>query len=479
MNLQHFWDADRLKKEKSSIKKIFFYRICGTGMGACACLFRENGFDVEGGDHLYYPPMSDFLEQSEITLHTLEDLGPEDYQKYDLIIVGNVVSGKSEQARFIEELGVPFTSFPSAMGSLLLEPKNVVGICGTHGKTTTTYFMKQILEKATGKVPGFFIGGVLDEGVPASMGESDVFVIEADEYDSSYFQKISKFRLYELKNMILTSLEFDHADIFETIDDIKDEFKGSLKKGGRTIVVNEQYPAGLSLFSDYKEKFKSSQTYGLRSPKIIEADSEGTRFSLNYQNEERPFETNICGIHNIENISAILLWCLSEGIEKSKLQNAVKSLNMVKRRQEERGKYKGALVIDDFAHHPKAIEVTLQGLKQKYKNQKIFVVLDPSSATGRSDLFQNEYPKSLSLADGLILAKPQKKTIALGRGDLNAEQVVKDWKSLATGPSRCVKTVEELIQAINSLELDGQVLAVLSNSTCLGLWERSFAQDLY
>ena len=218
MNLTNMIEGDELLAQKNKFTKVFFYRICGTGMGACACILKEAGFEVEGADATFSPPMSTYLESTGIPCHPLDKVDKEFLQQYDLIVVGNSVPRVSDHASLIEECGVPFTSFPSVLGAYILKEKNVIGIAGTHGKTTTTFFMTQLLENL-GKKPGYFVGGIIDNRPPSTAGQDDFFVIESDEYDSAYFQKYSKFRLYELNSMILTSLEFDHADIYNSIED--------------------------------------------------------------------------------------------------------------------------------------------------------------------------------------------------------------------------------------------------------------------
>lgn len=203
--------------------------------------------------------MSTFLETTGIPLFKLDQVTPEFLQQYDLIVVGNSVSGKAEAARMIEKTGVPFTSFPSALGSLVLKDKNVVGIAGTHGKTTTTYFMTKLLENL-GQNPGYLVGGIIEGRDPSKLGDK-YFVIESDEYDSAYFHKISKFRLYELKNMILTSLEFDHADIFASVEKIEDEFKAIIPSVKSKMIFNQEYTSAMKLYNEYKGKTPSQEWF--------------------------------------------------------------------------------------------------------------------------------------------------------------------------------------------------------------------------
>ncbi len=291
MDLKNLISQEDLIASRHKIKKVFFYRICGAGMGPAAVLVKQAGFDVEGADSAFYPPMSTFLETTGIPLHKLEAVTPEFLQKYDLIVVGNSVSGKAEGARMIEKTGVPFTSFPSALGSLVLKDKNVVGICGTHGKTTTTYFLTQLLENL-GQNPGYLVGGIIEGREPAKLGDK-YFVIEGDEYDSAYFLKISKFRLYELKNMILTSLEFDHADIFSSVEKIEDEFRAVIPDMKSTLIFNSEYPSAMKLHREYgSNNHQKWFLYGKDSktgPHEVKTHENGSDFKVEWKGEKIQF----------------------------------------------------------------------------------------------------------------------------------------------------------------------------------------------
>ncbi len=188
MNLANCLDYSGLKKIQATVKKVFFYRVCGTGMGAAACLLKEKGYLVEGGDSNFYPPMSTYLESTGIPLHKVDQITREFLKSFDLIVVGNVIPKGGADATLIEELGVKFVSFPTAIGALVLSDVNVVGIAGTHGKTTTTFFATQIFENI-GADPGYLIGGVMEGRPSAKLGNGKYFFIESDEYDSAYFEK--------------------------------------------------------------------------------------------------------------------------------------------------------------------------------------------------------------------------------------------------------------------------------------------------
>ncbi len=479
MDLTYLISQDDLIARRSQIKKVFFYRICGAGMGPAAVLVKQAGFGVEGADSAYYPPMSTFLETTGIPLFKLDQVTPEFLKQYDLIVVGNSVSGKAEAARMIEKVGVPFTSFPSALGSLVLKDKDVVGIAGTHGKTTTTYFMTQLLEKLN-QNPGNLIGGIIEGRNPSELGDK-YFAIESDEYDSAYFHKISKFRLYEMKHLILTSLEFDHADIFASVEKIEDEFRDVIPKM-QTLIFNQEYPSAMKLYKEYHGKNHAQKwfLYGDKSeigPFDVETFETGSTFRLKWKGETISFKSSIIGLHNVLNISSCLIFLLAEGFKVVDVQNAVANIGMVKRRQEVRGKYKGMTVIDDFAHHPRAITVTLEAIRAQFKNKKIITVFEPISATARSSIFQNEFRDSLGASEKVIIAKAEIATTALGGTDLDSDKLTKEinQKNHATV---CVSKLDDLRKAIDTFAEPDAVLLILSNRTCLGLWESTFVQEL-
>jgi UDP-N-acetylmuramate: L-alanyl-gamma-D-glutamyl-meso-diaminopimelate ligase len=331
-------------------------------MGAAACLLQEAGYEISGADLSFSPPMSTYLESTGIECLALDEMTDEKLNDYDLIIVGNSVPRHSDYAKQIERCGVKFTSFPEIIGKAILKNKKVIGVAGTHGKTTTTYFMTQMLEKLNQK-PGYLIGGILDDAPPSRLGEK-YFVIESDEYDSAYFQKISKFRLYEINQLLLTSLEFDHADIFDTVEDIEAEFEEAFKGGIVSVTADATYPSIQKLAKKYASKNWQLYNDG-KSPTIIEESSTKTIFSVQLGDETSTFETNVIGFHNILNITACIKLLYQEGFRTADLSQAVSTLGLVKRRQEYRGLYKDAVVIDDFAHHPRAISLTIDAIRQK------------------------------------------------------------------------------------------------------------------
>ncbi len=459
--------------ELSSHAKIFFFRVCGTLMGTAAGLLKDMGYDVTGADYTFYPPMSTYLNDKKINLVSMDMINEEYLATFDLIVVGNSLAGASEHARIIERSKAPFASAPKTLGELLLKNRTTIGVCGTHGKTTTTYLMVQIM-KNLGLNPGYLIGGVLpDDESSAELGTSPYFVIEADEYDSCYFEKFSKFHLYHLKHVLLTSLEFDHADIFNSLADIEKEFDNLLKTNLDSVIYCSDYNS-LNHLTRNHSHIKTKISYHAQ---IISNTSSSSKFEVNYQNTNYVFETSLVGTHNIANLTACLLWLLSEGFNYTDLQKAVAHLKLGKRRQEERGYYQGALFVDDFAHHPRAVETTIDGIKSKYPNKKIVAVFEPISATARSSMFQNEFTDALAHAHEIVLCQPSLLTTVKNANNIDLlmmqENLLKEDK-----PCSVFTNLQDLLSYFQKTANDETVYLVMSNRTCLGLWESDFIKTL-
>jgi UDP-N-acetylmuramate: L-alanyl-gamma-D-glutamyl-meso-diaminopimelate ligase len=477
MNLANMVEAEALLKLKDKIKKVFFYRICGTGMGACACLLKEAGFEVEGADQSFSPPMSTYLDSTGIPCHSLSDVDAEFLKKYDLIIVGNSVPRQSEHASLIESCGVRFTSFPTILGTYILKNKEVIGLSGTHGKTTTTYFLTLMLE-SLGEDTGYFIGGIIDGRPPSKIGKSKFFTIESDEYDSAYFQKYSKFRQYEIDTLVVTSLEFDHADIFADMEAIESEFESIIPNLNKPIIANDAYSSILKLQKKYDRN--QWQIYGEQSdlgPKEIKVIDGRTHFKVTIASQEFDFETNIIGAHNILNITSAIFALVNYDFPIDKIQEATKELGLVKRRQEVRGNYNSSIVIDDFAHHPKAITLTTEAIRARFPNRRIITVFEPVSATARSSVFQKEFQKSLELSDKVLIAESGIKTTAKDGKNLDCSLLVKNLNELGV-PAQTTNDLTELRTLIEEFNEENALLLILSNRTCIGLWESDFVKEL-
>ena len=469
-------NSSDLISRKGQIKKIFFYRVCGTGMGAAACLLKEAGYEVIGGDSLFNPPMSTYLEELDIDLHNLSEINAEFLKEFDLIVVGNVVPRGSDDAKLLESLDIHLTSFPSALGGLVLKGRKTVGLSGTHGKTTSTYFATQMFENL-GVKPGYFIGGVLEGKKSSSLGESDYFFLEADEYDCAYFDKVSKFRRYELHNLVITSIEFDHADIFNSVEDIVNQFRPLVEEIDGKVIACSDYKETVSLL---KSLDKKALLYGDGSgvgPEIVEMESDSTTFDLMLGETKERFKTSVVGIHNIKNITAIILFAQSEGFTSSELNKAVSNLSLVKRRQEVRGFHNGTPIIDDFAHHPRAVEATLQAIAQKYPGKKLNVLFEPHSATARSNIFQEEFQRAFMTADSLAITKLKRRTTVEEASDLDLKALKHNLEKEDV-KTQLLENLQDVVSWVEDHCSEKSIILVLSNGTCLGLWESDFVKNL-
>lgn len=458
MNLTNRYTKDDLNNNKTRIKKILFFRVCGTGMGAAACLMKEAGYDIYGTDKDYFPPMSDYLEKRKIPRVPFESVS---FSNFDLIVVGNVVPRLSDEAKSIEESGIPFCSFPELIGEYILKDRVVIGVSGTHGKTTTTYMLTQMLEKM-GKKPGYLIGGVLEGKESSSLGSDDIFIIESDEYDTAYFEKTPKFIHYYIDHLIVTSLEYDHADIYSSITEIKNEFVRLAGQVDGKIVFNE----------DYKEidfiNRKESISFGLNSsngPIEINYDSQGVEFDL----DGEKYKSNFFGTHNVLNLSACILLLRSLGVEKNILKTNSTEMKFAKRRQEHLGTINGVSFFDDFAHHPTAMDLTIESFKQKF-NEDLTIIFEPASATARSNIFQDEFQKVLEKANRVFLVAPLRSTSARSAGDMDVESMAEKLtkKNVITD----FGGINEMRSFINNVTQGNVVF--MSNGKLLGIKEELF-----
>ncbi len=417
--------------------------VCGTGTGAVLSLLKQSGFYVTGSDKAFYPPMGTVVK--ELADKIFEGYSADNFRKRpDLVVIGNALSRGNPEIEFVIEQGIPFCSMPEVFSGLLIgsreECKTSVVVSGTHGKTTTTSLIASILMYA-GKSPGYFIGGVptgdILEGslrlcskeLPPS---ERIVVLEGDEYDSAFFAKYSKFHCYRPDIAVVTNLEFDHGDIFEDIDAIKREFSSFLKKvpdDGMIFVCKDAKPA----FELVKELVSSNEnspkmfSYGTDSSSDIylssrsawafeessEESSEGrVGQRLEFVIDARKIEvmTPLTGLHNALNIAAAIGVCSQLGISHDTISQGLKAFSPVKRRQQVITNSGGIVLIEDFAHHPTEVKVTLEGLRDAYPDRRVVVLFEPRSNTSRRAFFRDEYKDALSVADVILVKEVETST---------------------------------------------------------------------
>jgi len=382
-------------------KHIHILGICGTFMGGLALIARQMGYRVSGSDANVYPPMSTQLQASGITLHegyddSILDLKP------DLVIVGNAMSRGVPVIEALLNSNIPYTSGPQWLGDNLLRDRWVVAVSGTHGKTTTASLLAWMLEEA-GLQPGFLIGGVTTNfGVSARLGQAPFFVIEADEYDTAFFDKRSKFLHYHPRTLILNNLEFDHADIFDSLQDIQKQFHHVLRvvpSLGQVI-----YPHNVPAIDEVLARglWAQSETFGAKPSAQWQfqwLDQARGSFKVTHEDDEWSGKTPLSGDYNLSNALAAIIAARHVGVSPENSIAALATFKNTKRRQELIADVGGIKVIDDFAHHPTAIRLTLEGLKTSHRSSRLVLVIEPRSNTMRMGIHANALGAATSIAD--------------------------------------------------------------------------------
>lgn len=433
-------------------------------MGGVAVLAKQAGHEVTGSDLNVYPPMSTQLEEQGIGL--VQGYEPEQLSDdIDQVVVGNAMSRGNAAVEHMLNKGMAYNSGPQWLAENVLKDRWVLAVAGTHGKTTTSSMLAWILEYA-GLKPGFLIGGVpANFGISARLGESPFFVVEADEYDTAFFDKRSKFVHYHPRTVILNNLEFDHADIFENLDAIKKQFhhlvrtipgEGLIVANGDDHNVMETLDIGC---------WTPQETFGEQSCRdwnIDHVSEDGRSFSVDF-NEEilGQVEGNMLGKHNRLNAIAAIAAARHAGVPVEQSIEALKHFKGIKRRMEIRGEVNGIKVYDDFAHHPTAITETIDGLRRAVGNEKIWAVLEPRSNTMRMGVHKEQLATSLKQADEIILYQPE-------GVDWDMQSVVDGLNGKAILHNRVENIVAQLKQKAKS----GDHVLVMSNGAFGGIHQK-------
>jgi len=449
-------------------KNVHLIGICGKAMASLAGLFIQLGCKVTGSDKDCYPPMKDVLDELSIES---KKYNKENIKDADLVIVGNVCTPNFEEVEAVVESGKPYLSAAEAISRFFLKNKRSIVAAGTHGKTTTTSMLTHVFQTAEIN-PAYMVGGVMQNTHTSySIGGNNTkhFIIEGDEYDTAFFDKGPKFLHYKPHQVIITSVEFDHADIFEDLTDYKKAFYflcSNMKADNRIIICDE--------VENYEGIVKDSQaqiiTYGFKENSFIYAKNvivkeEGQYFDVVRDGVEyKGLLLPMSGSYNLLNSLAVTEAALAEGIDFKVIKKGLKSFKSVKKRQEILADINDILIIDDFAHHPTAVEQTLKGIKERYPNRRIIAVYEPKSASSRRKLFENRYLKSFSNSDLVFIKALYPKTEKSENNEVFdtyfvAEQLTKN-KNILSHTFFDLKEMEDKI--INSIK-QNDVVVIMSN----------------
>ncbi len=456
-------------------KHIHLIGICGTAMASMAGMLKERGFHVTGSDAAAYPPMSDFLRSLHISVaepFAEKNLDPTP----DLVIVGNAISRGNVELEYVLDHRLPFQSLPQVLHDEFLRGRDVIAVAGTHGKTTTTSILSWIFHVA-GRDPSFLIGGIAENFESSfRVAKGGNFIIEGDEYDTAFFDKGPKFLHYFPDSVILTSVEFDHADIYKDLDAVKTAFKrlvNLVPRRGRIIA----WDGSKNVDECLAKAFSSVERYGFGDRahwRAAEVKYEPSRTTWRVLKQAQPwaeFKFALAGEYNVLNATAAAAMAAGYGIAVEKIAEALRTFKSVKRRLEVRAEVNGVTVIDDFAHHPTAIAETLKALRTRYTGRRVWAVLEPRSNTLRRNVFQRELVEALSLADRVIIATIFKPEAVPENERLDPQHVIDDLNRSGK-PARLLPNADEIVSTIVPETKSGDVIAILSNGGFGGIYEK-------
>ena len=459
----------------NSKKHIHLIGICGTAMASLAGMLNERGFRVTGSDAAAYPPMSNFLAGLGIPVaqpFDAKNLSPHP----DLVVVGNAISRGNVELEHVLDQRIPFCSMPQILHDEFLRGKEVMVVAGTHGKTTTTSMLSWIFSSAGWK-PSFLIGGIAENfGSSFALGEGEHFILEGDEYDTAFFDKGPKFLHYFPDSVILTSVEFDHADIYKDLEAVETSFKrlvNLIPRRGKLIAFDsgESVERCISKAFCSVERYGSSQKAGWRI-KNLQLHPERTAWSVVRDGKDwAEFEFGLAGEYNVWNAIAAAALAASYGITRDEIQNALASFRSVKRRLEVKAQVAGVTIIDDFAHHPTAIAGTLTALRARYPGAKLWVILEPRSNTLRRNVLQKPLAQSLALADEIIVAGVFKSDAIPPGERLDLMALGADIGNHGKR-ARIISGADGIVQTIAPELCSGDVVAILSNGGFEGIYEK-------
>jgi UDP-N-acetylmuramate: L-alanyl-gamma-D-glutamyl-meso-diaminopimelate ligase len=458
-------------------KDVYLIGICGTAMASLAGMLKKRGFSVRGSDAAAYPPMSNYLAELGIQVgqpFDARNLEP----RPDLVVVGNAISRGNPELEYVLDQRLPFTSMAQVVYDEFIRGHESLVVAGTHGKTTTTSMLSWVFNVA-GRRPSFLIGGIAENfGSSFAVDDGGEFIIEGDEYDTAFFDKGPKFWHYFPDTVILTSVEFDHADIYRDLEAVKIAFKrlvNLVPARGRIVA----WDGHENVSECVARAFCPVERYGFNSASfwsIADLSYGASNTSWRVLRDGKPwgeFEFALAGEYNVLNATAAAAAAANYGIPVDVIAEALRTFRSVKRRLEVRAEINGITVIEDFAHHPTAIAQTLKALRTRFPNRRLWAVLEPRSNTLRRNVFQHELTDSLSLADHVVLAAVFFKTTDSLRPEerLDLDSVLADIRRRGKS-AQSFAGADEIVEYMAPALVPGDVVAILSNGGFGGIYEK-------
>jgi UDP-N-acetylmuramate: L-alanyl-gamma-D-glutamyl-meso-diaminopimelate ligase len=456
-------------------KHVHLIGICGTAMASLAGLLKARGTRVTGSDAAAYPPMSDFL--GNIGIQVQQPYGVANLQpRPDYVVVGNAISRGNIELEYLLDERIPFKSLPQVLHEEFLLDRERLIVAGTHGKTTTTSMLAWIFECA-GLKPSFLIGGIAENfGSSYALRDSRHFLIEGDEYDSAFFDKGPKFLHYFPDTAILTSVEFDHADIYADLDAVKTAFKrlvNLVPRRGKIIAVDTDPNVNECV----QRAFCPVERYGFTESAYwriedLQFQPERTHWRVIRGGKEwASFDCSLAGEYNVLNATAASALAATYEVKPQIICSALASFKSVKRRLEVKAEVNGVTIIDDFAHHPTAIAETLKALRTRYAGRRLWAVFEPRSNTLRRKIFERELAASLGRADSVLVTSIFKPEAVPESERLSIPAVLDNLRSLGI-PARECNDADEVVALITPELRVGDVVAILSNGGFGGIYEK-------
>jgi UDP-N-acetylmuramate: L-alanyl-gamma-D-glutamyl-meso-diaminopimelate ligase len=463
----------------SETKHVHVIGIGGSAMAPLAGMLRERGFRVTGSDSGVYPPASTLLESLGITF--FHSFDAEHLRKApDLVVIGNIIARGNPELEEVLDRKIPYRSMPEILEEVFLPGRHSIVVSGTHGKTTTTAMLAWIFHVA-GKQPDFLVGGVAENfGKSYGLGGGEEFILEGDEYETAFWDRGPKFFHYHPDDLIITSLEYDHADIYPDFETYQLAFRrlvNLVPRRGRVVIWGDAEDSGPALGSAAEKAFCPVETYGFNAGNDWVAsefaiDGETMRFRVAHGGKTfGEFNLAATGRHNVLNAMAALIVAQGRGIAAVEIANALATFRSVKRRMDVQGEIGGVLVVDDFAHHPTAVKATIEAARGRWPGRRLWAILEPRSNSMRRKVFQDALPKALALGDRVILGGVFRAQQLGGENRLDPETVAESVRALGKD-ARVFPSSDAIAEHLAAEAKPADLLLIMSNGSFDGLCEK-------